>query len=94
VGETAPDKARKSRLSITGVVTSDKMQKSIVVTVKQMVTHPKYEKRMLRTTKVVAHDENNEAHIGDEVELMMTRPMSKKKRWRLVRVLKKAVDLG
>ncbi len=82
---------RKSRKTQTGVVTSDKMDKSISVSVERLVRHPMYEKFVRRRTRLHAHDENNEAGIGDVVEVVQTRPLSKLKRWRLVRVVRKAV---
>lgn len=78
---------RKTRM---GVVVSDKMDKTIVVAVKDSVQHPLYKKIMKRTVKFKAHDENNECGIGDRVEIMETRPISADKRWRLVRVIEKA----
>ena len=78
---------RKTRV---GKVISDKMDKTIVVAIADHVKHPKYGKIMKRTYKLKAHDENNDAHIGDKVEVMETRPISKDKRWRLVSVVEKA----
>ena len=78
---------RKERI---GVVTSDKMQKSIVVSVERKVKHPKYGKFVKKTTKFVAHDENNDCHIGDTVKIMETRPLSKSKNWRLVEIIERA----
>lgn len=78
---------RKTRI---GKVTSDKMQKTIVVAIEDRVQHPLYKKIMKTTYKLKAHDENNEAGIGDTVEVMETRPLSKDKRWRLVRIIEKA----
>lgn len=78
---------RKERI---GVITSDKMDKSIVVTVGRKMKHPKYGKFVRVSKKFVAHDEKNEAGIGDTVRIMETRPMSKSKRWRLVEVIEKA----
>lgn len=78
---------RKERI---GVVTSDKMEKSIVVAVERKVKHPKYGKFVKKTTKFVAHDEKNESHVGDTVKIMETRPLSKTKRWRVVEVVEKA----
>jgi small subunit ribosomal protein S17 len=78
---------RKERI---GVVTSDKMQKSIVVAVERKVKHPKYGKFVKKTTKFVAHDENNDCHIGDTVKIMETRPLSKSKNWRLVEIIERA----
>jgi small subunit ribosomal protein S17 len=73
-----------------GVVVSDKMQKSIVVAIDRQVPHPLYKKPTHRTTKLIAHDEKNEAKIGDKVQIMETRPLSKRKRWRLVQVVERA----
>jgi small subunit ribosomal protein S17 len=81
---------RNLRKERTGVVTSSKMDKSIVVAVERKVKHPKYGKFVNKTTKFVAHDEKNECGIGDTVKIMETRPMSKTKRWRLVQVVEKA----
>jgi len=78
---------RKTRI---GRVVSDKMDKTIVVAVEDDVKHPLYKKIMRRTTKFKAHDENNECGVGDRVEIMETRPFSKEKRWRLVRIIEKA----
>jgi small subunit ribosomal protein S17 len=73
-----------------GVVTSNKMQKSIVVSIERRVAHPIYKKYFTRTTKLMAHDEKQEAGIGDIVKIMETRPLSKQKRWRLVEIVEKA----
>ena len=73
-----------------GKVVSDKMEKTIVVAVETKVRHPLYGKTINRTTKFKAHDENNDAKIGDMVEIMETRPLSKDKRWRLVEVVERA----
>ncbi|CDF58879.1 30S ribosomal protein S17 [Thermobrachium celere] len=78
---------RKVRI---GKVVSDKMQKTIVVAVEDMVRHPLYGKTVKRTKKFKAHDENNEAKIGDIVKIMETRPLSKDKRWRLVEIVERA----
>lgn len=78
---------RKERI---GIVTSDKMQKSIVVSVERKVKHPKYGKFVKMTTKFVAHDENNDCNIGDTVRIMETRPLSKSKNWRLVEIVERA----
>lgn len=79
--------ARKERI---GVVVSDKMDKSIVVAIQRQVKHPIYHKFVKKTTKLMAHDETNNAHIGDTVRIMETRPLSSKKRWRLVEVVERA----
>ena len=78
---------RKTRV---GVVVSDKMDKTITIAVKYRVRHPLYGKIMTRTTKIQAHDENNECGIGDTVRVMETRPLSHDKRWRLVEIIEKA----
>jgi len=78
---------RKTRI---GTVVSDKMDKTIVVAVEDSYQHPLYKKTMKRTYKLKAHDENNECGIGDTVEVMETRPLSKDKRWRLVSIIEKA----
>ena len=78
---------RKTRI---GTVVSDKMDKTIVVAVEDSYQHPLYKKTMKRTYKLKAHDENNECGIGDTVEVMETRPLSKDKRWRLIRIIEKA----
>lgn len=78
---------RKTR---TGIVVSDKMDKTIVVAIKTKVRHPLYGKMVNRTRKFKAHDENNECGVGDTVKIMETRPISKDKRWRLVEIIEKA----
>ena len=80
-----------SRKIREGVVVSDKMQKSIIVKEERSVLHPIYKKRMKRTKKYTAHDENEDAKIGDRVKISETRPMSKNKKWRLVEIIKKSV---
>ena len=78
---------RKTRI---GVVVSDKMNKTIVVAVRDNVRHPLYNKIVKKTYKLKAHDENNECNIGDTVKVMETRPLSKDKRWRLVEIIERA----
>tara|TARA_B100000963_G_C22383853_1_gene561318 strand:+ start:89 stop:346 length:258 start_codon:yes stop_codon:yes gene_type:complete len=80
---------RKLRKERIGIVSSVSMDKSIVVSVERRVKHPKYEKFVKTTSKFMAHDENNECNVGDKVSIMETRPMSKRKCWRLVKVLEK-----
>jgi small subunit ribosomal protein S17 len=80
---------RNLRKTRVGIVTSDKMDKTITVAVKDNVRHPLYGKIVKRTYKLKAHDENNECKIGDTVRVMETRPLSKDKRWRLVEVVEK-----
>ena len=81
---------RGMRKTRTGVVVSDKMDKTIVVEIRTRVRHPLYGKIMNRTNKIKAHDESNECGIGDTVRVMETRPLSKDKRWRLVEIIEKA----
>lgn len=81
---------RGSRKVRVGYVTSDKMDKTIVVTVEEFVRHPLYGKRVKRTKKFKAHDEENTCGIGDKVRIMETRPLSRDKRWRLVEIVEKA----
>jgi small subunit ribosomal protein S17 len=81
---------RNLRKERVGKVTSNKMTKSITVAIDRKVKHPIYGKFMNKTTKFMAHDEKNEAGIGDTVRIMETRPMSKNKRWRLVEIVEKA----
>lgn len=81
---------RNLRKQRTGLVVSDKMDKTIVVAVTEHVRHPLYKKYVKHTIRLKAHDENNECGIGDTVRIMETRPLSKDKRWRLVRIVEKA----
>ena len=81
---------RNLRKTRVGLVTSDKMDKTIVVSVTDNVKHPLYNKIVKRTYKLKSHDENNECRIGDRVKVMETRPLSKDKRWRLVEIVEKA----
>ena len=81
---------RKTRRTLTGVVTSDKMDKTIVVAINEKKNHPLYGKGSKFTRKFKAHDENNEAHVGDTVVIMETRTLSKEVHFRLVKVVEKA----
>ncbi|MBU6201049.1 MAG: 30S ribosomal protein S17 [Acidobacteria bacterium] len=81
---------RSARKVREGVVVSSKMDKTIVISIVERVRHPKYAKFVQRTKKLYAHDEANDAQVGDRVRVMETRPMSKLKRWRLVEVLERA----
>lgn len=81
---------RNLRKTRVGTVVSDKMDKTIVVAVKDSVQHPLYKKILKRTVKFKAHDANNECGIGDRVMIMETRPLSKDKRWRMVKIVEKA----
>jgi small subunit ribosomal protein S17 len=85
-----PAEARKTRRTLVGVVTGDKMSKTRRVEIQRLVKHPQYGKYIKRRTVCYVHDENNESHAGDVIEIMETRPLSKLKRWRLVRVVTKA----
>lgn len=85
--DTLPRRRRKVRI---GKVVSNKMQKSIVVAIERQVAHPLYKKYYRRTSKLMVHDEKQEAKIGDIVRIMETRPLSANKRWRLVGVIEKA----
>ncbi|HSP88264.1 MAG TPA: 30S ribosomal protein S17 [Ignavibacteriaceae bacterium] len=78
---------RKTRI---GIVTSNKMDKTITVAIERRVPHPIYKKYFKKTTKLMAHDEKKECGIGDKVKIMETRPLSAKKRWRLVEIVEKA----
>ena len=81
---------RNLRKTRVGIVSSDKMDKTIVVSILDSVKHPLYKKVIKRTVKFKAHDENNECGVGDRVEIMETRKLSKNKNWRLVRIVEKA----
>lgn len=87
--QPAPIK-RNNRKTRTGVVVSDKMDKTIVVAIRTRVRHPLYGKILNHTTKLKAHDEKNECQVGDTVLVMETRPLSREKRWRLVSIVEKA----
>jgi small subunit ribosomal protein S17 len=82
------DKAR-----VQGVVTSDRMEKSVVVSVERQVRHPLYGKIQRRTSTFLAHNEGNEAKLGDLVEIVEGRPMSRRKRWAVVRIVKRAIEV-
>ncbi len=82
--------ARKLRKTRIGKVISDKMDKTIVVSIQRSVKHPLYKKILKRTEKLKVHDENNTCGVGDRVEIMETRPLSKGKRWRLIQIIEKA----
>lgn len=81
---------RGKRKVFVGVVVSDKMDKTVVVAVDRLARHPLYKKVIRRTSKFYAHDEHNECRVGDIVEIMETRPLSKLKRWRVVRIIQRA----
>jgi small subunit ribosomal protein S17 len=91
MSEQTENKPRSNNRKVrVGTVVSDKMQKSILVKIERKVVHPTYKKYVKRSAKLMAHDEKEEAGIGDLVKIMETRPLSKNKRWRLVEVVKKA----
>jgi len=84
------EEVRNRRKTRTGVVSSDKMEKTVVVTIANLVRHPMYGRILKRDKKLKAHDETNDAHIGDTVEIMECRPLSKDKCWRVIRVVERA----
>ena len=86
------EKDRGRRRVLVGTVVSDRMQKTRIVEVKQLTRHPRYEKRVYRTLRVACHDENEQSRVGDVVEMMETRPLSRTKRWRLVRIVRSAQE--
>jgi small subunit ribosomal protein S17 len=92
MAELTKDEAtvRNSRKTRVGMVVSDKMQKTVVVSIERRVQHPVYGKMVRRTKKLKAHDEQNEAKTGDTVRIMETRPLSKDKRWRVVEIIERA----
>ena len=81
---------RNERKSKTGVVVSNKMEKTVVVAVERLVQHSLYSKSVRQTVKFKAHDENTESNVGDKVKIMETRPLSKDKRWRVIEIVEKA----
>jgi small subunit ribosomal protein S17 len=88
---TAPAAAEaKGTRTLTGRVVSDKMQKTVAVEIERLIKHPRYGKYVRRTTKLLAHDENGESHVGDLVTITPCRPLSRRKSWRLVQVVEKA----
>jgi small subunit ribosomal protein S17 len=89
-GQASEASARARRKVRTGVVVSDKMEKTVVVRIDSAVRHPLYAKTVRRTSKLFAHDEANDAHVGDTVRVMETRPLSGTKRWRVVEVVERA----
>jgi len=82
--------ARNARKSRTGLVVSDKMEKTVVVAIERRVPHPVYGKMVTRTKRLKAHDEENSAKVGDTVRIVETRPLSKDKRWRVVEIVNRA----
>jgi small subunit ribosomal protein S17 len=90
MADTIETTERKNRKTREGLVVSNKMDKTAVVSVVERVRHPKYAKFVMRTKKLYVHDETNDVNIGDRVRVMETRPLSKNKRWRVVEVLERA----
>ena len=88
--ETTSTEVRQARKIREGIVVSNKMEKTIVISIVERVRHPKYAKFIQRTKKLYAHDEANDAQVGDRVRVMETHPLSKQKRWRLIEVLERA----
>jgi small subunit ribosomal protein S17 len=86
-GSTGQQAERRTRASKVGVVVSDRMHKTAIVAVERMVKHPAYKRIVRRTSRFFAHDETNQAHVGDQVEIVETRPLSKNKRWRIARII-------
>ena len=87
---TETSETRKRRKTRTGIVVSDKMQKTVVVAIERRVAHPQYGKMVTHTKRLKAHDEENSAKTGDTVRIVETRPLSKDKRWRLVEIVDRA----
>jgi small subunit ribosomal protein S17 len=85
-----PERARGRRKARTGVVVSDKMDKTVLVSIDRQLSHPLYRKIVRRSSKLAAHDERNEARVGDKVRVVETRPLSKTKRWRVVEIVERA----
>jgi small subunit ribosomal protein S17 len=89
-GQIQTDTERNRRKERVGLVISDKSEKTVTVSVETLVRHPRYKKRVRRSKKFLAHDERNEARIGDTVRIIETRPLSARKRWRLANVISRA----
>jgi small subunit ribosomal protein S17 len=90
-GQVRPQSRRQEKV---GIVTSNKMQKSVVVTVERQIIHPLYKRVVRRSTNFLAHDEKNECQVGDTVRIEETRPLSRRKRWRVVEVISKAAQFA
>ncbi len=88
--DTDVQKEKKSKLVLQGIVASDKMDKTIVVEIRQRKLHPLYKKYVTRSKRVKAHDEKNDAHIGDTVRVEECRPLSRDKHWRLIEIVERA----
>jgi len=92
MSEEVKEVAERGRRTVTGRVVSDKMDKTVSVSVERLIKHPVYGKYLRRTTKVLAHDESNECKAGDQVTISECRPMSKKKAWQVVNVVERAPE--
>ena len=92
MNEEAEEVAARGRRTVTGQVVSDKMDKTVSVSVERLIKHPVYGKYIRRTTKVLAHDESNECKAGDRVTISECRPMSKRKAWQVVNVVERAPE--
>jgi small subunit ribosomal protein S17 len=91
VSETEDQQQQRARRKVrTGIVVSDAMDKTVLVRIDRQIRHSLYGKTVRRSSKLAAHDESNEAHVGDTVRVMETRPLSKTKRWRLVEIVERA----
>ena len=89
-GQIQTGAERNRRKERVGIIVSDKADKTVTVSVEALVRHPMYKKRVRRSKKFIVHDESNEAHVGDTVRIIETRPLSKRKRWRLANVISRA----
>jgi small subunit ribosomal protein S17 len=89
-GQIQTDSERNRRKERVGIIVSDKAEKTVTVSVEALVRHPMYKKRVRRSKKFMVHDERNEAHVGDTVRIIETRPMSARKRWRLANIISRA----
>jgi small subunit ribosomal protein S17 len=92
MSETIESAAEGTVRILTGRVVSDRMNKTAAISVERLVKHPLYGKYIRRTTKVLAHDENNECRIGDTVNIAETRPLSKRKAWKVVEIVERAIE--
>jgi small subunit ribosomal protein S17 len=92
MSEEAKEVAERGRRTVTGQVVSDKMDKTVSVSIERLIKHPVYGKYIRRTTKVLAHDESNECKAGDRVTISECRPMSKRKAWQVVNVVERAPE--
>jgi small subunit ribosomal protein S17 len=89
-GQIQSDTERNRRKERVGIIVADKAEKTVTVSVEALVRHPMYKKRVRRSKKFIVHDERNEAHVGDTVRIIETRPLSKRKRWRLANIISRA----